>query len=85
MTTNPAAAEGIGSGWPDPTEPGVPAWGLEDGYHWLASQDGGGARIGQWSPDSWSWIMRQTADCLCPREACHMDYLGPCSWCRRSE
>jgi hypothetical protein len=82
MTTPPPT---IGQGWPDPTEPGVPAAALQDGYHWLASQDGGVARIGLWSPDSWSWIMSQIPDRMRPDEMCHVDYLGPCRWQRRWE
>jgi hypothetical protein len=57
-----------GSGWPDPTEPGVPAEALHDGYHWLGYQDGGRATAGQWSPDSWSWILSQIPERLSPQE-----------------
>jgi hypothetical protein len=74
MTTDPITTGGTGRGWPDPTEPGVPAAALQDGYHWL---DDGVPTIGQWSPDSWSWIFNQITDRLCPEEVGHMNYLGP--------
>jgi hypothetical protein len=35
---NASVTAGTGSGWPDPTEPGVPAASLQDGYHWLGEQ-----------------------------------------------
>jgi hypothetical protein len=76
MTADPPTA-GVGSGWPDPTEPGVPAASLQDGYHWLCHQDGGAPMIAQWAPDSWSWILAQISDRLRPEEMDHMNYLGP--------
>jgi hypothetical protein len=78
MTTDPITSGGVGSGWPDPTEPGVPVSALQDGYHWLRYQDGGSAVIRQWSPDSWSWIVAEMPDRLCPKEVSCMDYIGPC-------
>lgn len=72
------AIMGIGRGWPDPTEPGVPCASLQDGYHWLEWQDGGAAIIGQWSPDSWAWIVNWTLDRLAPEEMDHFHYLGRC-------
>jgi hypothetical protein len=71
-------ASGTGRGWPDPTEPGVPAASLQDGYHWLGYQDGGSLMVAQWSPDSWSWILGQISDRLCPEEIDGMNYHGPC-------
>jgi hypothetical protein len=69
---------GIGSGWPDPTEPGVPAAALDDGYHWLGCPDNSIMTVAQWSPDSWSWIVSEISDRLCPEEMDHMNYIGPC-------
>jgi hypothetical protein len=68
----------IGGGWPDPTEPGVPAAALDDGYHWLGCPDSNIMTVVQWPPDSWSWIVSQTSDRLCPEEMGHMNYIGPC-------
>jgi hypothetical protein len=68
----------VGTGWPDPTEPGVPAASLQDGYHWLGYQEGGCLVVAQWSPDSWSWIFAQIADRLMPEEIDGMNYHGPC-------
>jgi hypothetical protein len=68
----------FGSGWPDPTEPGVPAEALHDGYHWLQRQDDDVPFIGQWAPDSWSWIVAWMPDRLCPKEMDHLHYIGPC-------
>jgi hypothetical protein len=78
MATDPITAGGTGRGWPDPTEPGVPAAALHDGYHWLQKQDGREATVGRWSPDSWSWALSEMLDRLDPKEVSHMDYLGPC-------
>jgi hypothetical protein len=69
---------GIGSGWPDPTEPGVPAAALDDGYHWLGCPDNSIMTVAQWSPDSWSWIVSRTSDRLRPEEMEYMNYIGPC-------
>jgi hypothetical protein len=76
MTTDPITAGGTGRGWPDPTEPGVPAAALHDGYHWLQEHDGG-LIVAQWSPDSWSWILGQNSGRFCPEEMDHFNYLGP--------
>jgi hypothetical protein len=78
MITDPIITDGTGSGWPDLTEPGVPAEALRKGYHWLANQDDGVVIVGQWSPDSRSWILSQIAERLCPKEMDHMNYLGSC-------
>jgi hypothetical protein len=65
-------------GWPDPTELGVPAAALHDGYHWLVNPaPGGAATIGQWSPDSWSWKLSYVPYRQCPKDMSHMNYLGP--------
>jgi hypothetical protein len=77
VATFPDDTLGTGTGWPDPTEPGVPAASLQDGYHWLGSRDGGCPVIAQWSPDSWSWIFAQITDRLMPEEIDGMNYLGP--------
>jgi len=76
MTTNPITTEGTGSGWPDPTEPGVPAQALYDGRHWLVDPAGGEMTIGRWSPDFWSWMLSPTLERLSPEEISHMNYLG---------
>lgn len=78
MTTDPTTTGHIGSGWPDPTEPGVPARGLEDGYHWLQWQDDRSIVFALWEPDTWSWIVFWCDDRLCPEEMDHFNYLGPC-------
>lgn len=78
MTTDPTTTGNIGSGWPDPTEPGVPAASGNDGYHWLQWQDGGCPFIAQWAPDSWSWIVAQMPDRMCPEEINGAHYIGPC-------
>jgi hypothetical protein len=84
MTTDPITTGGTGSGWPDPTEPGVPAAALHDGFHWLAYQDGGPSTIGQWSPDAWTWIISQIPGRMSPEEVAHMNYIGQCSPPNRS-
>jgi len=71
MTTDPSATGHIGRDWSDPSEPGVPAAALQDGYHWL------GYQAAQWSPDSWSWILGQISCHFCPEEIDHMNYIGP--------
>jgi hypothetical protein len=78
MPTNSLAIDDIGSGWPVPTEPGVPAEALRHGYHWLAYHNDGAVIVGQWSPDARSWLVNSAMDRLCPEEMGHMNYLGPC-------
>jgi hypothetical protein len=78
MATDPITTDGSGRGWPDPSEPGVPAEALHDGYHWLGDPTDGDANIAQWDPDSWSWSAGLGADLLGPEEVKHMNYLGPC-------
>jgi hypothetical protein len=78
MTTEPITTGGAGRGWPDPTEPGVPAEALHDGYHWLVDPAGGEAIAGQWSPDAWSWMLSRVLERLGPKEMSYMDYLGGC-------
>jgi hypothetical protein len=77
VETFPDGTVGTGSGWPDPTEPGVPAASLQDGYHWLKRSDGE-LTVAQWSSDSWSWIMGQIACRFSPKEMAHFDYIASC-------
>ena len=77
MSTEPTNTGGIGKGWPDLAEPGVPAGALQNGDHWLTYPEGGVPVIGQWSPDSWSWIVSEIPDRMCPEEMDLMNYLGP--------
>jgi hypothetical protein len=84
MTTDPTTTGHIGRGWPDPTEPGVPAASLHDGFHWLAYHDGDSSTIGQWLPDAWAWIISQMPGRMSPEKVAHMNYIGQCSPPNRS-
>ena len=77
MTTDSTTTGGSGTGWPSPTEPGVPAHSLQGGYHWLAFPPGSVPTVGQWSPDVWSWALKKHANRLSPKEIYQMNYLGP--------
>jgi hypothetical protein len=77
MATDPLTSGSIGSGWPDPSKPGVPLQPAQDGFHWLKRPDGE-LTVAQWSPDTWSWIVIQGARRLGPKEMNHMNYRGPC-------
>jgi hypothetical protein len=54
----------VGNGRPDPTEPGVPACHLNDGFHWIALNfmsdlawpQRGALTIGEWSAELWCWV-----------------------------
>jgi hypothetical protein len=69
----------IGSGWPDPSEPGVPAQALHDGFHWMAWPRTGVVTIGEWAPDIWLWVISYLGEFADPNEMQHLNYIGPCA------
>jgi hypothetical protein len=69
-------AQRIGRGWPNPSEPGVPALPLENGFHWMAWASTGALTVGQWDADLWMWVLCYLGCFTEPKDMAHLNYLG---------
>jgi hypothetical protein len=69
-------ANEAGTGWPDPTEPGVPAAALEGGFHWMRWPVTGTWTIGEWAPEVWGWVISYNIDVVGPEQMAHLNYEG---------
>jgi hypothetical protein len=66
----------VGRGWPDPSEPGVPAGALEDGFHWMRWPSTGVLTVGQWCADNRAWVTCYLGTAALPEQLAHLDYAG---------
>ena len=70
-------SDAVGSGWPDPLEPGVPASALDSGIHFMRWPRTHMVTVGEWSPDLWCWVVCYLGGITDPLSMAHLDYCGP--------
>jgi hypothetical protein len=54
----------------------VPAYPLEEGFHWMAWQSTGALTVGQWCADLRMWVVSYLGGFTQPAEMAHLNYLG---------
>lgn len=59
--------------WPNADDPGVPAFPMEAGFHWL-TWTSGVVTIAQWDPDTWCWVLSYLG-MVPPSKLAHLNYV----------